>query len=153
LKDKGFADSRRRGRNGGTGRRAGLKIRWSQGRGGSSPPSGMKETRSYEESWVFWVIFALMSSRSKIERLPAVEHHDDTENSWAGRTLAIGVEVILRIAIPVDVVSISSCLSPICCTTPASWRTVARHNMQDFGDFGTLPCVGIYADVVKRSRG
>jgi hypothetical protein len=41
LKDKYFADTRNAGRNGGTGRRAGLKIRWPQGRVGSSPTSGI----------------------------------------------------------------------------------------------------------------
>ena len=71
------------------------------------------------------------------------------ENSWAGRTLAIGNEVVLRVSIP----------CPRCVHTtlpqgdlphdPGILRTIAQHNRRDLGDFGTLPCAGVYADVVK----
>jgi len=65
------------------------------------------------------------------------------ENSWAGRTLAIGDEVVMRLTI----------LSPRCVKTilplfdlphdPGILRTIAQHNIQDLGDFGTLPCAGV----------
>lgn len=71
------------------------------------------------------------------------------ENSWAGRTLAIGDEVVLRVSIP----------CPRCVNTtlpqgdlphdPGILRTIAQHNRLDVGDFGKLPCAGVYADVVK----
>ena len=71
------------------------------------------------------------------------------ENSWAGRTIAIGDEVVLRASIP----------CPRCVNTtlpqgdlphdPGILRTIAQHNRRDLGDFGKLPCAGVYADVVK----
>jgi MOSC domain-containing protein YiiM len=35
---------------------------------------------------------------------------------------------------------------------PKILRTVARLNTLNLGDFGNLPCVGVYADVVKPGR-
>jgi hypothetical protein len=32
---------------------------------------------------------------------------------------------------------------------PGILRTIAEHNLRDLGDFGKLPCAGVYADVVK----
>jgi uncharacterized protein YcbX len=71
------------------------------------------------------------------------------ENSWAGRMLAIGDEVVLRASIP----------CPRCVNTtmpqhdlppdPGILRTIAQHNRRDLGDFGRLPCAGVYADVVN----
>src|SRR5262249_21728904 len=68
------------------------------------------------------------------------------ENLWAGRTLALGEEVVLRITIPcprcVDMILPQADLPH----DPGILRTVAQHNMRDLGDFGTLPCAGVYAD-------
>jgi class 3 adenylate cyclase/uncharacterized protein YcbX len=71
------------------------------------------------------------------------------ENSWCDRLLAVGDEVILRVTIP----------CPRCLTImlpqdnlphdPGILRTVAQLNMQDLGEFGTLPCAGVYADVAR----
>jgi len=71
------------------------------------------------------------------------------ENSWIGRTVAIGGEVVLRITIPCV-----RCVTMIMPQfdlphDPGILRTVAQHNMQDLGDFGVLPCAGVYADVVQ----
>ena len=71
------------------------------------------------------------------------------ENSWVGRTLAIGDEVVLRITMPCP-----RCVNMILPQfdlphDPGILRTIAQHNMQDLGDFGQLPCAGVYADVVK----
>ncbi len=71
------------------------------------------------------------------------------ENAWAGRTLTLGDQVILRLSIP----------CPRCVNTtlpqgdlpkdPGILRTIAKLNRVDLGDFGKLPCVGVYAEVVK----
>ncbi len=74
------------------------------------------------------------------------------ENSWIGHILAIGPELILRVSIP--------CPRCVMTTLPRVdllfdskiLRTVARLNTQDLGEFGNLPCVGVYADVVKPGR-
>jgi MOSC domain-containing protein len=71
------------------------------------------------------------------------------ENSWGGRMLAIGDEAVLRVTIP--------CPRCVNTTLPQSdlphdagiLRTIAKHNRRDLGDFGSLPCAGVYADVVK----
>jgi hypothetical protein len=71
------------------------------------------------------------------------------ENSWAGRMLAIGNHVVLRASIP--------CPRCVNTTLPQGdlshdtgiLRTIAQHNMRDLGDFGKLPCAGVYADVVQ----
>jgi len=72
-----------------------------------------------------------------------------TENAWVGRTLAIGDEVLLRITIPCP-----RCVNMILAQVglphdPGILRTIAQHNMQDLGEFGSLPCTGVYADVVN----
>ena len=71
------------------------------------------------------------------------------ENSWIGRALAIGDEVVLRITMPCP-----RCVTMIMAQDdlphdPGILRTVAFHNMCDLGEYGTLPCAGVYADVVK----
>jgi class 3 adenylate cyclase/uncharacterized protein YcbX len=74
------------------------------------------------------------------------------ENSWIGHTIAVGDEVVLRITIPCP-----RCVSMILPQfdlphDPGILRTIAQHNMQDLGDFGMLPCAGVYADVVRPGR-
>jgi uncharacterized protein YcbX len=74
------------------------------------------------------------------------------ENSWVGRMLAVGDEVLLRVTIPCP-----RCVMPTLprLTLPLDsgiLRTASEHNRQDLGDFGRLPCVGVYADVVKTGR-
>jgi len=71
------------------------------------------------------------------------------ENSSVGRMVAIGEEVILRITIPCP-----RCVNMILPQfdlphDPGILRTIAEHNLRDLGDFGKLPCAGVYADVVK----
>jgi uncharacterized protein YcbX len=71
------------------------------------------------------------------------------ENTWCGRTLAIGDQVRLRATIP----------CPRCVNTtlpnaelphdPGILRTLARHNRRDLGALGNLPCAGVYADVLQ----
>lgn len=71
------------------------------------------------------------------------------ENSWIGRTLALGGEVLLRVTIPCP-----RCVMPTLSQAdlphdPGILRTAAAQNRLDLGDFGELPCVGVYADVVQ----
>jgi MOSC domain-containing protein YiiM len=63
--------------------------------------------------------------------------------------VAIGEEVVLRITIPCP-----RCVNMILPQSdlphdPGILRTIAEHNLCDLGDFGKLPCAGVYADVVK----
>ena len=71
------------------------------------------------------------------------------ENTWAGRTVALGDQVVLKGSIP----------CPRCVNTtlpqgdlphdPGILKTLAQHNRLDMDDFGKLPCVGVYAEVVQ----
>jgi len=72
-----------------------------------------------------------------------------TENAWVGRTLAIGKELMLRITIPCP-----RCISVTLAQDdlprdPGILRAIAEQNMCDLGDFGHLPCAGVYADVIR----
>jgi class 3 adenylate cyclase/uncharacterized protein YcbX len=71
------------------------------------------------------------------------------ENTWVGRTMAIGDEVVLRVTLPCP-----RCISVTLAQDdlprdPGILRAVAEQNMCDLGDFGTLPCAGVYADVIQ----
>ena len=71
------------------------------------------------------------------------------ENSWVGRAIAIGSELVLRITIPCP-----RCISVTLAQDdlprdPGILRAIAEQNMCDLGDFGTLPCAGVYAEVVR----
>jgi hypothetical protein len=71
------------------------------------------------------------------------------ENSWVGRTIAIGNDVVLRVSIPCP-----RCISVTLAQDdlprdPSILRAIAEQNMCDLGDFGTLPCAGVYAEVLK----
>jgi uncharacterized protein YcbX len=71
------------------------------------------------------------------------------ENSWIGRTLAIGPELILRVSKPCGRCVMTTLPRIDLPHDPKILRTAVQLNMQDLGDFGKLPCVGVYADVVK----
>jgi len=71
------------------------------------------------------------------------------ENSWVGKTIAIGKELVLRVTIPCP-----RCISVTLAQDdlprdPGILRAIAEQNMCDLGDFGHLPCAGVYADVVS----
>ncbi len=74
------------------------------------------------------------------------------ENSWAGHTLAIGPELVLRVSIPCPRCVMTTLPRVDLTFDPKILRTVARLNTLNLGDFGNLPCVGVYADVVKPGR-
>jgi uncharacterized protein YcbX len=74
------------------------------------------------------------------------------ENSWAGRTIAIGEEVVLRGSIPCPRCVNTTLPQPSLPHDSGILRTIAQYNRVDLGDFGKLPCAGVYADVVKTGR-
>ena len=74
------------------------------------------------------------------------------ENSWVGNSLAIGPELILRVSIPCPRCVMTTLPRLDLSHDPKILRTVVQINTQNLGDFGNLPCVGVYADVVKPGR-
>jgi uncharacterized protein YcbX len=74
------------------------------------------------------------------------------ENSWVGHTLAIGPDLILRVSIPCPRCVMTTLPRVDLPHDPRILRTAVQLNMQNLGDFGNLPCVGVYADVVKPGR-
>lgn len=69
------------------------------------------------------------------------------ENSWVGRRLAIGPEVVIKVMI-----ACPRCVMPNLSRAdlppdPGFLRRVAQANTCDLGDFGHLPCAGSYATV------
>jgi len=84
---------------------------------------------------------------------PNLVIHSDAEpfveNAWVGRNIMIGQELILRVSIPCP-----RCISVTLAQDdlprdPSILRAIAEQNMCDLGDFGTLPCAGVYAEVIK----
>jgi uncharacterized protein len=74
------------------------------------------------------------------------------ENTWIGRTLALGNELLLGITIPCP-----RCVMPTLPQSdlprdPGIIRAAAQENRLDLGDFGELPCVGVYANVLTPGR-
>lgn len=74
------------------------------------------------------------------------------ENSWVGNTLTIGPELILRVSIPCPRCVMTTLPRLNLSHDPKILRTVVQLNTQNLGDFGNLPCVGVYADVLKPGR-
>jgi len=84
---------------------------------------------------------------------PNLVVHSDSEafveNSWVGRTITIGRDVVLRVTIPCP-----RCISVTLAQDdlprdPSILRAIAEQNMCDLGDFGNLPCAGVYAEVIQ----
>lgn len=74
------------------------------------------------------------------------------ENAWLGRTLAIGPEVVLRVSIPCPRCVMTTLPRADLPHDPGILRTAAQANRLDLGELGRLPCVGVYADIVKPGR-
>ena len=70
------------------------------------------------------------------------------ENGWIGRTLAVGGEVVLRLSIPCPRCVMTTLPRRDLPLDPGILRTASQVNRLDLGDLGSLPCVGVYADVV-----
>jgi len=74
------------------------------------------------------------------------------ENSWVGHTLSIGPELVLRVSIPCPRCVMTTLPRTDLPHDPGILRTAVQHNRLDLGELGDLPCVGVYADVVKPGR-
>ena len=71
------------------------------------------------------------------------------ENSWPGRTVTLGSELVLRVSIPCPRCVMTTLPQGDLARDPRILRTLADRNRLDLGDFGHLPCAGVYADVVR----
>jgi uncharacterized protein len=71
------------------------------------------------------------------------------ENSWTGYTLVIGPEVVLRVSIPCPRCVMTTLPRADFPSDPRILRAIAQVNKLNLGDFGDLPCAGVYADIVK----
>lgn len=74
------------------------------------------------------------------------------ENAWPGRTLTIGDSLTLRVSIPCPRCVVTTLPRPDAPLDSGVLRTIREQNRVNLGDFGDLPCVGVYADVVNPGR-
>jgi hypothetical protein len=95
------------------------------------------------------------------------------ENSWLGRTLHIGADLVLRLTMPTMRCVMTTLAHGTNAAAPTFLRTLARHNLVDFAavaaaapspealgtsagllqaNIGKLPCAGLYADVLHPGR-
>ena len=72
------------------------------------------------------------------------------ENEWVGREVAIGDQVRLRVTIPCPRCVVTTLPRSDLPLDAAILRTIAERNRVDMGDFGQLPCAGVYAEVVEK---
>jgi len=71
------------------------------------------------------------------------------ENEWVGDEIAIGSEVRLKVTIPCPRCVVPTLPRTGLAVDPGILRTIVEANRVDLGDFGNLPCTGVYADVVQ----
>ncbi len=74
------------------------------------------------------------------------------ENAWVGRTVSVGAELVLRVSMPCARCVMTTLPRTDLPHDPGILRTAVQHNRLDRGEFGHLPCIGVYADVVKPGR-
>jgi len=74
------------------------------------------------------------------------------ENAWLGRSLAIGPDLVLKVSIPCSRCVMTTLPRTDLPHDPGILRTAVQQNRLDLGEFGHLPCVGVYADVVTPGR-
>jgi uncharacterized protein YcbX len=74
------------------------------------------------------------------------------ENSWIGREITIGADLVLRVSIPCPRCVVPTLAREQLPIDPSVLKRVADMNTLDLGDFGDLPCAGVYADVIRRGR-
>ncbi len=74
------------------------------------------------------------------------------ENSWVGRSVSVGPELVLRVSGPCARCVMTTLPRTELPHDPGILRTAVQQNRLDLGEFGRLPCVGVYADVVKPGR-
>jgi uncharacterized protein YcbX len=74
------------------------------------------------------------------------------ENGWVGRTLHLGQDAVVRVTLACPRCVMPTLARGELAAAPKLLRTIAEHNSVDLGDFGRLPCAGVYADVLKPGR-
>lgn len=75
-----------------------------------------------------------------------------TENDWVGRTLAVGDEVVLRIALPTPRCAVPALAHGTLPPDARALRIPMSANRIDVPGFGVLPAVGAYATVERGGR-
>jgi len=71
------------------------------------------------------------------------------ENDWTGGTLTIGSDVTLKVSIPTPRCVMTTLPQADLPADPRILKTATALNRRDLGDLGHLPCVGVYADIVR----
>lgn len=74
------------------------------------------------------------------------------ENTWIGKVLAIGPDLRVRISMPCPRCVMTTLPRRDLPLDPGILKTIAQKNSVDLGDFGHLPCAGVYADVKSPGR-
>jgi uncharacterized protein YcbX len=74
------------------------------------------------------------------------------ENAWPGRVVSIGPDLLLRVSIPCPRCVITTLPRTDLPAEASMLRTIARNNTVNLGEFGDLPCAGVYADVLQPGR-
>jgi hypothetical protein len=74
------------------------------------------------------------------------------ENAWVGQTVAVGPELVLRVSGPCARCVMTTLPRAGLPHDPGILRAAAQYNRLDRGEYGNLPCVGVYADVVRPGR-
>jgi uncharacterized protein YcbX len=69
------------------------------------------------------------------------------ENDWVGATISLG-DVELRGTLPTPRCSVPTLEHGPMPQSPSAVRYVIEHNRVEAGEFGVLPCAGLYAEVV-----
>src|SRR5207245_11325752 len=75
-----------------------------------------------------------------------VDCRDDgfPENDWVGRELTVGPDARLRVTIPCPRCVVSTLPRESLPQDPNILRTILAQNRINLGDFGDLPCAGVY---------
>jgi uncharacterized protein len=74
------------------------------------------------------------------------------ENDWIGRIVGVGETLRMRVSIPCPRCVVTTLPRKDLPEDPVVLRTIAQMNTVNLGNFGDLPCVGVYADVIQPGR-
>lgn len=74
------------------------------------------------------------------------------ENGWVGRTLGVGLDVVVRVIAPTPRCAVPTLAQGTLGFEPRALRAVGDLNRAEFPGFGMQPCLGAYAEVIKPGR-
>jgi uncharacterized protein YcbX len=75
------------------------------------------------------------------------------ENDWAGREMAVGDEVVLRVTVPTPRCAIPTLEHGALPRDPAALRVpAARNRVEPMPGLGLRACAGVYAEVLRPGR-